>query len=151
MRQYKQGFYKLRNPKVYVGDIDKVIYRSSYELKFFRWIDTLACIPNTPILAWGSEELKIPYFLETDGKMHNYFPDIIMKIRERDGNIIKYVVEIKPFCETIPPKNPKTKSYHGAMLTYVKNQTKWHAADIFCKSNDMKFKVLTEHELGIKI
>ena len=88
-RQFKQGLFQLRNPDVYIGDPSKVVYRSSYEYKFFKWIDTLACIENSPILAWGSEELKIPYFLETDGKMHNYYPDIIMKVRDANQNIQK--------------------------------------------------------------
>ena len=34
-------------------------------------------------------------------------------------------------------------------LEYIKNVAKWQAADVYCNDNGMKFKIITEKELGI--
>jgi hypothetical protein len=34
-------------------------------------------------------------------------------------------------------------------LEYIKNVSKWQAADVYCNDNGMKFKIITEKELGI--
>jgi|TARA_B100000941_G_C28061301_1_gene329345 hypothetical protein len=34
-------------------------------------------------------------------------------------------------------------------LEYIKNVSKWQAADVYCSDNGMKFKIITEKELGI--
>jgi len=61
------------------------------------------------------------------------------------------VIEVKPKKQTVPPKQPKrkTKNWLYEMKTYSVNQAKWAAADEWCRSRDMEFKVITEAELGI--
>ena len=54
-----QGLFKPKNPQKYVGDPNKIVYRSSWECKVMSWLD------KTPeILTWASEELIVPYNLE---------------------------------------------------------------------------------------
>lgn len=142
-RNYKQGLYKLTTPEKYVGDHNNVFYRSSWELKFMKWADN-----NTNVLRWNNEELVIPYFSPVDNKMHRYFVDFLIMVKTKNEEIRKYAVEIKPEAQTVPPKQTKkTKKYLTEMTTYMTNQAKWKAADVFCKTKGMEFVVLTERHL----
>ncbi len=67
-----------------------------------------------------------------------------------------FLVEIKPKKETTPPAQParKTRKYITEVMTYVKNQSKWDAAEEYCMTRGWKFVVWTEDTLkglGIKI
>ena len=138
--------YKPENPRKYKGDYRNIICRSSWERKFCRWCDL-----NESILEWGSEEFFIPY-RAPDGRVRRYFPDFIMKVRETNGEVKTYVIEVKPDKQTRPPKKRKrvTKSYIYECTTYAVNQAKWKAADEWCKDHKIEFKIITEKELGIK-
>ena len=145
-RKYLQGRYTVKNPKKYLGNYTKVIFRSSWELKMFIW-----CDDNPNVLKWNSEEVVIPYINPFDGQYHRYFTDIYAEIL-RNGEIQKFIYEIKPRTETMPPKKPKrrSKSYVNRLKTYLINQAKWESAAKYCKERNLEFKVLTERELGIK-
>ena len=145
--KYHQGRFNPRNPEKYKGDLRNIIYRSSWELKFLQWCDR-----NENILEYGSEEFFIPYFDPTTNRVRRYFPDFIIKIKESSGDIKKYVIEVKPLKQTVPPKQKSrvTKSYLYECKTYVVNQAKWKAAEEWCKDRMLEFKVITEHQLGIK-
>ena len=54
----------------------------------------------------SSEEVVIGYKCKTDNRLHRYFVD--MFIRMKDGKC--YLVEIKPKRQTVPPKQPQRKS-----------------------------------------
>ena len=75
-----------------------------------------------------------------------------MKVRESNGSIKKYVIEVKPLKQCSPPKKPKrqTPRYIKEAYTYAINQTKWKEAREFCSDRQWQFKVITEKELGIK-
>ena len=137
--------YKPENPRKYKGDYKNIICRSSWERKFCRWCDL-----NESILEWGSEEFFIPY-RAPDGKVRRYFPDFIMKVKESNGQVKTYVIEVKPLKQTKPPKKKKriTKSYIYECTTYAVNQAKWKAADEWCKDHKIEFKIITEKEVGI--
>ena len=130
-----------------IRDRNNIICRSSWERKFCRYCDL-----NENVISWGSEEFWIPYLSPVDNRVHRYFPDFIMKIKENTGAIKTYVVEVKPKKQTVPPKKPKrqTKSYLYECKTYAVNQAKWKAAVEFCKDHMIEFKVITEKELGIR-
>ena len=85
-------------------------------------------------------------------RLERKYRDYIMEYIDKNKNIQKVVVEIKPYSETIPPKRGKKreKTFLAEVLTYEKNHAKWTAAKKFCEENNMKFIVLTEFELGIK-
>jgi hypothetical protein len=76
---------------------------------------------NPDIISYDYESFKIPYIYRK--KSRNYTPDFII-----DG---KLVIEIKP----------KYK------LQVKKNIAKLAALEVFCKQNNLQFKVLTEIEL----
>ena len=142
-----KGKYKVRAPYKYKGNPTKVVYRSSWELKFMNYCDT-----NINILEWGSEEMYVWYRSPVDNKPHRYFPDFYIKARESNGQIKKYIIEVKPQRQTKPPAKPKrqTRGYLREAYEYAKNQAKWKAAKDFCEDRRWEFKVLTENELGIK-
>ena len=139
--------YKPEYPKKYKGDANNIICRSSWERRFCRWCDL-----NENIISWGSEEFWIPYVSPVDNRVHRYFPDFIIKVKEQTGEIKTYVIEVKPKKQTVPPKQKSriTKSFLHEAKTYAVNQAKWKAADEWCKDRLVQFKVITEDELGIK-
>lgn len=146
-RSYKQGIYKPTNPHKYRGDVTNIIYRSSWEWKFLRWCDL-----NPSVIEYSSEELVIPYICPTDNRMHRYFTDAVIKVKDASGKIKTYVVEIKPDAQTRPPEVPKrkTKRYIQEVMTWGKNSAKWKYAKEYCKDRGYEFIILTEHHLGIK-
>jgi hypothetical protein len=143
-RSYKQGFFIPMNPEKYAGDISNIVYRSSWELRTFQWADL-----NNSVIQWSSEETIIPFVCQTDNRLHRYFVDMKIKIKGIDGTIKDYVVEIKPYAQTMPPKFPgkQTKRYLQEVETFIKNQSKWKAAKEYAKERNMQFVILTEKEL----
>jgi hypothetical protein len=151
MTKYIQSIYKPKNPEKYVGDVNNIIARSSWERKFFIWCDS-----REFVVAWSSEETVIPYKCATDGRIHRYFVDAKIKIRESNGAYKTYLIEIKPMAQVEKPRPPKRKTqktrvrYLNECATYMKNQSKWEAAKYYCQQRGWEFKILTEIELGIK-
>jgi hypothetical protein len=146
--KYNQGRFHPQNPEKYKGDVQNIIYRSSWELKFMQWCDR-----NPNVIEYASEELCIPYLSPIDGRVHRYFPDFIMKVKEQSGEIKKYIIEIKPKRQTVPPvqtSKKRTKTFINEVKTYVVNEAKWKAAEEWCKDHLLEFKVITEDQLGIK-
>jgi hypothetical protein len=143
-KTYK-GRFQPKNPKKYNGDANNIIYRSTWEVRVMKWLDEH---PN--VVWWASEELPIPYKSPLDNKIHRYFPDFIAKIKQKDGSVMTYIIEVKPFEQTkMPVQKKKTQRYIREAATYVVNQEKWKAADIFCQEHGWKFMIMTEKELGI--
>ena len=141
-----KGKYYPSFPRKYKGDPTNIIYRSLWERKFMVY-----CDKNQNILEWASEEIAIPYRSPIDNRVHRYFPDFYMKVRETNGKIKNYVIEVKPAKQTNPPTKPKrqTKGYIREAYEYARNQAKWKMAKEFCADRQWEFKVVTEKELGI--
>ena len=141
-----KGKYYPSFPRKYKGDPTNIIYRSLWERKFMVY-----CDKNQNILEWASEEIAIPYRSPIDNRVHRYFPDFYMKVRETNGKIKNYVIEVKPAKQTKPPTKPKrqTKGYIREAYEYARNQAKWKAAREFCADRMWEFKVITEQELDI--
>ena len=141
-----KGKYKPSYPKKYKGDPTNIIYRSLWERKFMVY-----CDKNENVLEWSSEEIALPYKSPLDNRIHRYFPDFYIKVKE--GNKIqKYLIEIKPKKQVREPKiqTKKTKSYIYEVTEYAKNQAEWKSAQEFCEDRQWKFKIITEDELGIR-
>lgn len=145
MTAYK-GLFKPFNPHKYKGNSSRIIYRSSWELKLMSYLDK-----HPDIIWWQSEEIFVPYLSPKDGKPHRYFPDFIVRKKNKDAEET-LMIEIKPFTQTQPPKQPKrqTQQYLYEAITYATNQAKWKAAESYCKDRNWKFVILTEKELNIK-
>ncbi|MBT9137696.1 MAG: hypothetical protein DDT31_00234 [Syntrophomonadaceae bacterium] len=132
------GRFIPKNPAKVVGNVNTIMWRSSWELHFMKYLDT-----NQAIIRWGSEELMIPYCKPTDGKMHRYFPDMIVMYKHIDGSIRKEIVEIKPYKETIHTKNASERD----KLALLVNDAKWKAAAAFAEQHGAIFRVITEKTL----
>tara|TARA_B100000073_G_scaffold86419_1_gene67195 strand:+ start:8 stop:445 length:438 start_codon:yes stop_codon:yes gene_type:complete len=142
-----KGKFQPSYPKKYKGNTSNIIYRSLWERKFMMYCDL-----NENIIEWGSEEIALPYRSPLDNRVHRYFPDFYIKVKESNGSIKRYLIEIKPKKQTVEPKvqKRKTKAYIYEVTEYAKNMAKWRAAEEFCKDRMWEFKVLTEDELGIR-
>ena len=84
-----KGKYYPKFPHKYKGDPTTITFRSLWERKYMNW-----CDKNANILEWSSEEIIIPYISPVDNKIHRYFPDFYTKIKETDGKIRKYIIEV---------------------------------------------------------
>ena len=141
-KQYRQGVYKPCTNK-YKGGSNPV-YRSSWELKFFRWCDA-----NPKVLEWTSESVVIPYTSPLDGRTHRYFVDNKVKILE-NGKVANYLIEIKPKKQTKKPTthgNKKKSTLLYENMEYIRNISKWEAAKRWCDKRGYKFQILTEDHL----
>ena len=87
---FKQGIFKPANAAKYLGS-SYPMYRSGWELKFFRWADL-----NENIVCWGSENIIVPYINPLDGKVHRYFVDNFVVFKDNKGDKKKFLIEIKP-------------------------------------------------------
>ena len=147
MAESIKSIYKPSYPQKYIGNPNNIICRSSWERMFCKWCDL-----SENIISWGSEEFCINYISPVDNKVHRYFPDYIIKVKEQTGKVKTYVIEVKPKKQTIQPKQKSriTKSYIHECTTYAINQAKWKAAKEWCADRMIEFKVITENELGIK-
>lgn len=142
-KNFKQGFYYPKNKDKFIGKTNYAIYRSGLELSYFRILDD-----NPNVLKWGSEEIHVPYFF--DKKWHNYFIDIFV-ILKSDNEIKKYLIELKPFRQTIEPKFSKRKkkeTYIMETYEWAKNQAKWNSAREFASKQNCIFAVLSEKDLN---
>ena len=143
-----KGRYFPTNPKKYRGNPIQIIYRSLWERKVMVY-----CDKNDAIIEWGSEEIIVPYLSPMDGKIHRYFPDFYMKVRQADGSTKKFIIEVKPKSQCKQPiKNPKrrTTKWFNEVKTFAINQAKWKYAKEFCEDKGMEFKIFTEDHINPK-
>jgi len=146
-KNYNQGKFKPKNPQKYGGDPTNIVYRSSYELKFMQYCDL-----TEDVISYQSEEFFIPYRSPIDNRIHRYFPDFFIKYKDKEGNMRKVIIEVKPKKDLkMPETNPKrrTKSWVYSVKAYAVNQAKWSAAREFCADRGYEFRIFTEDELGI--
>lgn len=142
-RNFKQGYYKPKNPDKLLGDKDYAIYRSGLELKYFRLLDN-----NPNVLKWGSEELVVPYFF--NDKWHKYYIDLFVLLKNGD-QIKKMFIELKPFAQTKEPVNSKRKkpaTYMRECFMWQQNQAKWQSAKKQPRIPGCEFHILTEKDLA---
>lgn len=131
------------NPDKYVGDLNNIWVRSSWEKRALIFFDT-----NPNVLKYNSEEVVVPYISPIDNKPHRYFPDFLVMLKQRDGVIKKMMVEVKPAIQCEPPKQKRqTKRMLTEVSTYLVNQAKWAAARAYCAEKGLEFVVITEHDL----
>jgi len=138
------GKFKPKNYKKYRGDPTKIFYRSLWERRFMVYCDN-----NEKIIEWGSEEVIIPYRSPLDKKVHRYFPDFYIKYINKDKQVVREIIEVKPKKQLNPPKEPKrrTQRYLNEVTTYMVNQAKFKAAQEYCNDRKLGFRILTEDHL----
>ena len=143
-----KGKFKPKNRAKYKGDHTAITYRSLWELRFMRYLDT------TPsVLKWSSEEIVIPYRSPIDGRRHRYFPDFWVRVKTSEGLVKESLIEVKPKAQCSPPKGvpPKDRRKRGRFIREVKtwgvNEAKWKAAKAYCDDRKWGWKILTEDDL----
>lgn len=147
--KYNQGIYYPNNPLKYIGDINNIIYRSSWEKKFCIYCDI-----NPSIIKWTSEPpLDIKYWSPIDKKEHRYFLDYYIEIQKKD-NIEKWIIEIKPENQYSLLKKPefsgpatekRIHAYNERMKIWIINRAKFEAATRFAESRGYKFGAINEN------
>jgi hypothetical protein len=146
----KCGNYIPINTKKYIGTYP-IRLMSSWEKIFCRY-----CDHNPKILSWSSEDIVIyykhPFKRNIKGlyMTSKYHVDFLITVQESPNNIIKYLVEIKPYKETIQPKPRKSKTLKTKLYedkTWAINSAKWKAAERYCARMGYKFIKITEKEL----
>jgi hypothetical protein len=136
--KFARGKFSMKHPEKYVGT--KIpTYRSSWELTFMNFCDT-----NKSILKWASEAVQIPYRDPLTGKHTVYVPDFFIQYIDKAGRMLTELIEIKPASQTILERVGKNK-YNQAQ--FVKNQAKWASANLWCKQQGIKFRVLNENDI----
>ena len=164
--RYKQSQFIPQNQEKIIGD-PRILCRSSWELKVADWCDR-----NPQVIKWGSEIVPISYRdpsavniseaakynLDVTNPINwpikNYYPDMYMEMDDGNGNVKRFLVEIKPYDQTQPPKpiaeNAKLKdmrNFNNAAKTFLQNDAKWKAAREWCRLHDIEFVIFTEHQL----
>ena len=114
------------------------------EQKWFTLFDL-----SQNVLKIGSENIVVPYYDPVKKKMRKYFVDIVIQYKNREGETQIKLIEIKSSSESVIPKKPKrlTENYKSAVMTYITNDAKWKAAEIYAQKRGWEFAVLTERQL----
>lgn len=148
----KQGYFTPQNPEKYKGDVTKIIYRSSWELKFLTYCDN-----NELVVEYASEPTGIAYWNPILKKESTYWVDCYMATRTPEGTIIKWIIEVKPNKYLTPPSPPTrltekaTLNYARHAKAYIINDAKFKAAKVYAKKNNMRFGIITENFLFNKV
>lgn len=145
---YQQGYFVPKNPSKYAGNISEIIFRSSWEFKFMEFCDN-----TSSVIEWGSEGVGISYFNPILKKPSTYWIDFYMKTRSKEGNEIKWLIEVKP-NKYLEKPNPPERLTEKQVLhfarhakAYLINSAKFEAAQDYARSNNMKFGIITENFL----
>lgn len=147
--KYNQGKFHPQNPDKYIGNLENIVFRSSWEYAFCVYLDQ-----NEKIIKWACEQPIITY-QDLRGRVHRYYPDFFYTtmVNGDPNNVKNVIVEIKPTTELNPPKKPKKdtakslENYEYAVRTHIKNKLKWNAAVEYAKKNKMEFVIITEERL----
>lgn len=144
--KHREGYYSVLNKDKYLGDLNKVIFRSSYEETLFKELDL-----DPAVLYWVAEppELKIRYWNPVKLRWAFYFPDVMCVKRHGDRQV-KCLIEIKPKSKLKLPVRPKTNdqkklaSFQKKMADYMVIDAKRKSAVEFCKQKGMLYVFITE-------
>ncbi len=140
-KTYK-GLFNPTHPEKYAGNLRNITYRSGWELKVMKWLDK-----NDAVVKWVSESFAVPYFSTVDKRMHSYFPDFFVTIKDKNGDIKNHVIEVKPHYQTQPP-TAKTKNLIEEAVVYTVNCCKWKAARAICDKYNWQFSIWTEKNIS---
>ena len=146
-----KGKILTENFKGYGGKAKSITYRSSWEYVAFDKMEKLYSMKA--IKNWASEESVFIYTSPIDNKEHRYFMDLT--VIKNDNEV--FYIEIKPFSQTVPPKqgkNKKESTYINEIKTFRVNTAKWNAVREWCKKHTTKdkkytFLIWTEHDLNV--
>lgn len=142
--RFHKGHYNVINRSKYLGDINKIEYRSGWEKFFMEWLDN-----NPNVKRWNSEGIQISYFSKMDAKNRRYYVDFYVEYI--DGT--KMLYEVKPYKQTQPPVLSESKTrkaiarFQKEIYDYNVNIDKWVSAKDSARLSGMKFRIITERDL----
>ena len=152
---WKQGTYRIQNPQKYIGGKTEIKYKSGLEERVMYFLDN-----NLNILRWNYEGISIIYLkpIFENWQIHHveerkYYLDFYAEIKQKDGTIQRYLLEIKSKSATIPPLKPKKmtpkaqRRYINDCMVYAINKNKWNAAKVFCENKGWKFKMVLDDQI----
>lgn len=141
-----KGKFEPKYPEKYQGDVNNIVYRSSWELDFFNFLDR-----NKNVVKWSSEEFFIEYAKPLPNEQRftkgRYYPDVYVEFYDGKGNYKKQLIEVKPLKQLSKSKSKKSRVKEYENYTFLVNQAKWHATRRWCKLNNVEFRILTEDGL----
>ena len=143
-KEFKQGVFKPVNKKKCLNK-GEIIYRSGLEMKVMFELDK-----NPNVIEWNSEGTIVPYIKPTTGQPARYFVDFYMKVKMQDGNMKKFLIEVKPHKQTMLKEhgNSKPSTILYDQIQFAINTAKWEAAKLYCKKKgDMEFLLMTEKDI----
>jgi hypothetical protein len=114
------------------------------------------CDHSDKVVSWDFENLKIPYVNSMEKTRHTYLIDFMIDIIEPDKNspkgykVVRYVIEVKPIKQLLPPDRKRfksKKSYMEAAVTYIINKDKREATLRVCRKKGWRYKAITERDL----
>jgi hypothetical protein len=138
MTKFAQGLFTPKHPEKYIGK-KKIHYRSSWEWAFMNFADN-----NPSVLQWASESINIPYRNPFTGKNTIYVPDFFIVYVDKNQKQHAELIEVKPKKETSLEEAGRSKKAQAAAIL---NQAKWEAAAIWCKRNQIRFRIVTEDDI----
>jgi len=162
----KQGYARIKNSDKYIGDINLIIYRSSWEFAFIKYLDM-----SPSVIRWSSEPIKIPYYdrvskLEECAKLgldpnnpvnweiKNYNTDFWFEIDKGEKTTEKIFAEIKPSYKLKKPSPPdknaplkEQRIFNKAAKEYLINESKFIAIKTWAEKHGAKFYIFTEKNL----
>jgi len=138
MAKFARGKFNMKHPEKYVGNKSPT-YRSSWEHSFMNFCDI-----NENVHKWASEAIQIPYRDPLTGRQTVYVPDFFIQYIDKFNKTHIELIEIKPASQTILERVGKNK-YNQAQ--FVKNQAKWAAANIWCRQQGIKFRIINENDM----
>jgi len=145
----KQGYYHIIYPEKYIGDYNRIIFRSSWEQRFCTYCDV-----NSKVIKWSSETIQVPYLHPITNKISTYNLDFYMKALQEDGSYKEFIIEVKPSKQLEKPILPETRvnekrilAHNDQMKTYIINMHKFQAAKLWAEGRGWEFMIVTEHFL----
>lgn len=142
--RYTQGYFTPLFPEKYIGDVHKIIYRSSYEHIFYMTLDL-----DPSVKRWAAESMKIEYISPVDKRIHRYFPDAYIE-KVVKGEQVKIIAEIKPLAFLTPPEKKQGGTlkqrarYLENLKKYVIIQAKKRATEKYALKMGYKYLFITE-------
>lgn len=150
--KYNYGYFKPNNPQKYTGDLNQILYRSSWEFYVLRMLDN-----NPQVYEYCAEPIAIKYLNPITQKYNNYYIDVYAKVLNKTNEFIEWLLEIKPNKYIHPPKQPKNptyqanKNYNYHARQYIINCKKFQSAREYARAKGMKFGIITETFLFNKV
>jgi Straboviridae/Kyanoviridae head completion nuclease len=144
MAQRYQGVFTPKNPQKYLGDVNRIVFRSLWERRVMIMFDE-----DDRVLKWNSEEVIVPYRSPKDGLIHRYFVDFCVQVKLPNGTTKIRLVEVKPSNKLVQPvpKKKITNKFLKELLDYEVIQSKKRAAEAYCADRGWEYVFLTEHDL----